>query len=72
MGRLDYWAKRVFNDPQIFADLFNGYLFGGKPVVLPETLDTQNPMEVLQPAENRRMFSSTGKGSPQDGDVQAW
>ncbi|MBR4676139.1 MAG: hypothetical protein IKP00_16900 [Victivallales bacterium] len=56
MGRLDYWAKRVFNDPQIFANLFNGYLFGGKPVVLPETLNTQNPMEVLQPADNRKVF----------------
>ena len=56
MARLDYWAKKVFNDPCVFADLFNSFLFNGKPVVLPETLTPQDPSEVFHPADNRRHF----------------
>ena len=56
MGRLDYWSKRFFDDPEVFADVFNTFFFKGKHVIDPETLIPKNPMEVLHPLRNRKQF----------------
>ena len=56
MGRLDYWSKRVFDNPEVFADVFNTFFFKGKRVINPETLAFQNPMEVLHSLRNRKQF----------------
>ena len=56
MGRLDYWSKRFFGDSEVFADVFNTFFFQGKRVINPETLTPENPMEVLHPLRNRKLF----------------
>ncbi len=56
MGKLDLLAKRFFGRPEIFAALFNGYLFGGKKVLLPEELQPQMPQEVFSGDKNQRLF----------------
>ena len=38
MGKADIAVKNWLNDRERFADLFNGTVFGGKQVVLPEEL----------------------------------
>ena len=39
MGKADIAVKNWLNDRERFADLFNGTVFGGKQVVLPEELE---------------------------------
>ena len=38
MGKKDAVAKEYMRDPDVFADAFNFYLYGGKEVVKPENL----------------------------------
>ena len=56
MGRMDYWSKRFFDDSEVFADVFNTFFFQGKHVINPETLTSENPMEVLHSLRNRKLF----------------
>ena len=56
MGRLDFWAKKFFRRPEIFADLFNGYLFQGKSVLLPSELVPQDTTEVFTSQNSKRHF----------------
>ena len=56
MGRLDHWSKVFFEKPVNFADAFNHSLFRGRRVVLPETLEPQNPKEVFQLLRNRKLY----------------
>ena len=39
MGKADIAVKNWLSDKERFADLFNGTVFGGKQVVLPENLE---------------------------------
>ena len=40
MGKFDYWAKKVFSSDRVFADTFNGLLFGGNDRIKPKSLRT--------------------------------
>ena len=39
MGRADIAVKNWLGDRERFADLFNGTIFGGKQIILPEELE---------------------------------
>ncbi|MBR0459959.1 MAG: Rpn family recombination-promoting nuclease/putative transposase [Victivallales bacterium] len=56
MGRLDYWAKIFFQKPEIFAALFNGYLFQGKNVISPSELVPQSSKEVFTSKKSKQLF----------------
>ena len=56
MGKLDYWSKVFFEKPVNFANAFNHSLFGGRRVILPETLTSQNPKEVFQLLKHSKLY----------------
>ncbi|MBR0459737.1 MAG: Rpn family recombination-promoting nuclease/putative transposase [Victivallales bacterium] len=56
MGRLDHWAKVFFQRPEIFAALFNGYLFHGEEVLSATELVPLNTKEVFTSTKNKRTF----------------
>ena len=45
MGKNDVALSSYFSDPQIFADLFNAWMYGGKQVIAPESLTTEDPVQ---------------------------
>ena len=45
MGKNDVALSSYFSDPQIFADLFNAWMYGGKQVIAPESLTAEDPVQ---------------------------
>ncbi len=45
MGKTDIALGAYFSDPEIFADLFNGWMYGGKRVIDPGQLQTEDPVQ---------------------------
>ena len=50
MGQKDLAAKELESKPEVFADIINAFLYGGKQVVLPEC---------LKPAPTETLYEST-------------
>ena len=46
MGKNDVALGAYFSDPQIFADLFNAWMYGGKQVIDPGSLMTEDSVTV--------------------------
>lgn len=46
MGKKDTITKEYLSRPDIFADAFNYFLFGGKKVIKPTDLQEQDPTEL--------------------------
>ena len=42
MGQRDLYQSDFYEDKSRFADVFNGILFGGKEVMKPEELETED------------------------------
>ena len=55
MGKNDVALSSYFSDPQIFADLFNAWMYGGKQVIDPGSLMTEDS---VQPGRNMRGLTS--------------
>lgn len=55
MAKKDIILKEYLSIPEIFADLFNGYLFDGKQILTPENLKSLDSTEtvVIKNAENK-------------------
>ncbi len=51
MGKNDVALSSYFSDPKIFADLFNAWMYGGKQVIDPGSLMTEDS---VQPGRNMR------------------
>lgn len=49
MGSIDSKTKDYMNHPQIFADAFNQYVYGGEEVIRPESLREVDTTEVVMP-----------------------
>lgn len=47
--KTDVVTKLYVSDPEIFADIFNYYVFGGEQVILPEHLTERDPAELALP-----------------------
>ena len=45
MGKNDVALSSYFSDPQIFADLFNAWMYGGKQVIDPGSLMTEDSVQ---------------------------
>ena len=45
MGKNDVALGAYFSDPQIFADLFNAWMYGGKQVIDPGSLMTEDSVQ---------------------------
>ncbi len=45
MGKNDVALSSYFSAPQIFADLFNAWMYGGKQVIAPESLTAEDPVQ---------------------------
>lgn len=45
MGKNDVALSSYFSDPQIFADLFNAWMYGGEQVIDPESLMTEDSVQ---------------------------
>ena len=45
MGKNDVALSSYFSDPQIFADLFNAWMYGGRQVIAPESLTAEDPVQ---------------------------
>ena len=46
MGRLDVETRKYMSKPEVFADAFNYYLYGGKQIVKPEELQDVDSAEL--------------------------
>jgi hypothetical protein len=46
MGKIDTLTKNYLSDPLHFADAFNFYLFGGRQIICPDSLQEQDPTEI--------------------------
>lgn len=62
MGKRDAFGKKYFSDPRRFADVVNAYIFDGEQRVLPESLRTMDPAEILG-----LEFAEETKDSKKDG-----
>ena len=49
MGKKDTITKDYMNDPCIFADAFNYFVYHGKQVILPENLHSVDTTEIAMP-----------------------
>lgn len=47
LGKRDTITKKYLEQPEIFADAFNYYLFKGRKVIKPEDLKEQDPTELI-------------------------
>ena len=45
MGKNDVALSSYFSDPQIFADLFNAWMYGGEQVIDPGSLMTEDSVQ---------------------------
>ena len=45
MGKNDVALSSYFSAPQIFADLFNAWMYGGRQVIAPESLTAEDPVQ---------------------------
>ena len=52
MGKLDIEGKKYFSSKEIFADAFNYFLYGGKQVIKPETMEEMDTAQVAVPYGN--------------------
>ncbi|MBO4902013.1 MAG: transposase [Lachnospiraceae bacterium] len=57
MGRKDTITKQYLARPDIFADAFNYYLFGGRPVIRPDDLNEQDPTELTVVRRAERLLT---------------
>ena len=46
MGKKDAITKDYMNDPCIFADVFNFFMYDGRQVILPEQLHSLDAAEI--------------------------
>ena len=69
MGKNDVALSSYFSDPQIFADLFNAWMYGGKQVIdysAPvrimqfDSADYQNQVRRTEEENRKRMGLKTG------------
>ena len=51
MGKVDDELKDYIDSPDVFADIVNGYLYGGKQVVLPENLEELDPTLIFSASQ---------------------
>ena len=58
MGKKDAITKDYMNDPCIFADAFNFFMYDGRQVILPEQLHSLDAAEIAIP------YMADGKGYP--------
>ena len=58
MGKKDTITKNYLTRPDIFADAFNYYLFGGKKVIKPKDLEEQNTTELAVIKKMGRLFTN--------------
>ena len=58
MGRKDTLTKNYLKRPEIFADAFNYFLFGGEKVIKPKDLKEQDPTEIAVMRKMGRAFPS--------------
>lgn len=58
MGKKDAITKDYMNDPCIFADAFNFFMYDGRQVILPEQLHSLDAAEIAIP------YVADGKGYP--------
>lgn len=58
MGKKDAITKDYMNDPCIFADVFNFFMYDGRQVILPEQLHSLDAAEIAIP------YMADGKGYP--------
>ncbi len=49
MGKIDTITKDYMRRPDIFADVFNQFLYQGKKVILPEKLTELDTTEIIVP-----------------------
>ena len=56
MGKKDAITKDYMNDPCIFADVFNFFMYDGRQVILPEQLHSLDAAEIAIP------YMADGKG----------
>ena len=47
--KADTVTKDFLSDAQVFADIFNYYIYGGEQVILPEHLQERDPTEIALP-----------------------
>ena len=47
MGSKDTLTKNYLKRPEIFADAFNYFLFGGEKVIKPKDLKEEDPTEIV-------------------------
>ncbi len=47
MGKVDDATKEYIDDPKVFADIINGYVYDGEQVVSPESLKELDPTVIL-------------------------
>ena len=47
MGKVDDMTKEYIDDPKVFADIINGYVYNGEQVVLPENLEERDTVVLL-------------------------
>ena len=58
MGRKDTLTKNYLKRPEIFADAFNYFLFGGEKVIKPKDLKEQDPTEIAVMRKMGKAFPS--------------
>ena len=58
MGKKDIITKKYLEQPEIFADAFNYYLFNGKNVIKPTDLKEQDPIELAVMKKMGKMFTN--------------
>ena len=47
--KADTITKDYISDTNVFADVFNYYIYGGEQVISPEQLEERNPTEIALP-----------------------
>ena len=58
MGRKDTLTKKYLEQPEIFADAFNYYIFNGRKVIKPKDLQEQDPNEKAVIEKRGRTFAN--------------
>ena len=58
MGKKDIITKKYLEQPEIFADAFNYYLFNGKNVIKPADLKEQDPTELAVMKKMGKIFTN--------------
>ncbi len=58
MGKKDILAKQYLAQNEIFADVFNYFLFDGELVIKPEDLEEQDPTELVAVKKMNKLFTN--------------